>query len=110
MHFDHRKACGRLAELWRKRCDHRKACRRLAKFRSVRFDHRQAGRMLAELIRSVFTTAKRVGRLQKFVGSVSISTIAKCVGSLYNCGECVLTTAMRVAGLKSVGECVLSTP
>ena len=64
--FDHRKARGRLAELWRVRFYHFKASRRLAEVLRVRFLFRNAFSKLAEDRTLVLITASRVESLQNF--------------------------------------------
>ena len=68
--FDHFKVCRRLAEVRRVRFDHRKVHRKLAEHWRVRFDHRKVCRRLEIFEECLLTTAKGVGGLHKFVGSV----------------------------------------
>ena len=67
MSLDNRKASRMLAVLLRV-CFHRRtACRRVSNVRSVHFDCRKAGRRLEEVRKSIFTIAKRIGGLPRFV-------------------------------------------
>ena len=56
--FFHRKACRRLAKLWRVCFDHCKLCKRLADVRSVGLYHHKGCRRLVEVWRVPLTTRK----------------------------------------------------